>query len=151
MTTKRELLAQAMEEFGVSDATFDISPEETQKGLTRLNRIAAQWDGQGIRVGFNLGGGLDDEAGIPDTAENAFALNLAVQWAGAFGKTVTQDLRIAARAAWNALYTARQVHPEVPYSSRLPLGSGNRLAGRQQQYFPDTDDIAGLSDGATEF
>ncbi|HEX7891469.1 MAG TPA: packaged DNA stabilization gp4 family protein [Ramlibacter sp.] len=150
MTTKQELIEQALAEFGITSA-FDVSPEELQEGLKRLNRIAAQWDGIGIRVGFNLGGGLEDSVGIPDTAEDAFATNLALRWASSFGKTVGADTRKAAAQGFNALYTARAPRPEVPQSSRLPLGAGNRMGTTGRQYFPETNEIPGLNDGATEY
>jgi hypothetical protein len=152
MATKRSLIETAAAEFGINSA-FDLSPEEMQEGLTRLNRIAAQWDGQGIRVGYNLGAGLDEDAGIPDTAENAFSLELAVRWSGSFGKVVSQDTRSAARAAWNALYASRGVRPQTARNPALPTGAGNRqgvLRGRT--YFPEPgNDVEGLNDGATEY
>lgn len=150
MATKRALLETALEEFGIT-SSFDVEPEELQRGLTRLNRLAAQWDGQGIRVGFNLGGGIEDDAGIPDTAEEAFSSNLAVRWAPAFGKTVSQDTRLAARTAWNALYVARGLKPQSPRNPALPIGAGNRRGVLGRQYFPDTTDVEGLNDGATEY
>lgn len=141
----------AAEEFGVS-SSFDMPPEKLQNGLTRLNRIAAEWDGKGIRVGYNLGGGLDDPAGIPDTAENCFTLNLAVQWAASFGKTVSPDTKVAAKQALNSLLVARRVMPEVPYPAHMPVGTGNRGVGvKGRQYFPESTDIPGLNDGATEY
>src|SRR5205823_3620714 len=76
MATKRALILSALGEIGLADYLFDASPEDLQDALDRLNRMAAQWDGQGIRVGFNLGGGLDDESGVPDSCEEAFYTNL---------------------------------------------------------------------------
>lgn len=150
MSTKRSLIEQAAGEFGISSG-FDLTPEELQDGLTRLNRIAAQWDGQGIRVGYNLGAGIEEEAGIPDTAEQAFILALAVGWAGSFGKQVTQDTRIAARQAWGALYASLGRRPVQPRNPALPLGAGNKTGVHGQQYFPETTEVEGLNDGATEY
>lgn len=150
MATKRALILQAAEEFGIS-SEFDISPEEMQSGLTRLNRIAAGWDGKGIRVGFNLGGDLDAEAGIPDTAENCFALNLAVQWAPSFGKAISLDTKVAAKQAFSDLYVSLQRLPKAPRPSHLPVGSGNRGGVTGPQYFPDTTEVEGLNDGAAEY
>lgn len=150
MTTKRALLLTAAEEFGITSA-FDISPEEMQSGLTRLDRIAAQWDGKGIRVGYNLGGDLDSESGIPDTAENCFSLNVAVQWASSFGKSVSMDVKAAAKQAFNDLYVSLARLPQAPRSPALPIGAGNRVRVLGRHYFPDTTDVEGLNNGATEY
>lgn len=150
MTTKQQLIEQAAAEFGIS-SSFDIPAEKLQEGLARLNRIAAMWDGKGIRVGFNLGGGLADSAGIPDTCENAFALALAVQWAASFGKMVSVDTKVAAKDALNALMISRRTMPEVPYPPGLPVGTGSRIGVMGRQYFPATTEVPGLNDGATEY
>jgi hypothetical protein len=150
MATKRDLIESALEEFGIN-SSFDIAPEELQRGLTRLNRIAAQWDGLGVRVGFNLGGGLDDDAGIPDTAQDAFAAALSVRWAGSFGKTVSNDTKKAAAQGFNALYTARGVLPQTPMPPNMPVGRGSRRGVLSPQYYPPTSEVPGLNDGATEY
>lgn len=150
MTTKQELIEQAAEEFGVTSA-FGLSPEELQSGLARLNRLAAQWDGMGVRVGYSFGGGLEDSAGIPDTAENAFALNLAVQWGPSFGKAISLETKVAAKAAFNALLTARALRPQTQLPAHLPMGAGSRRGVREQQYFQPSEEVPGLNEGATEY
>lgn len=150
MTTKRALILTAAESFGIN-SDFDLSPEELASGLKRLDGIAAEWDGVGIRVGYNLGGGLDDEAGIPDTANECFSANLAVRWAASFGKMVSPDVKVAATRGFNALYVSRGVKPQAPMSSRLPLGAGNRRGVLSQQYFTDDGEVPGLNDGAEEY
>src|SRR5205085_9328244 len=125
MTTKRDLILLAAEEFGVGSA-FDLSPEDLQSGLRRLDNLAAEWDGKTIRVGNNLGGGLDDSAGIPDTANSAFVSNLAVRWAPSMGKVVSSDTRTTAREGFNTLYGSMQRKPQAPRPSHLPVGAGNR-------------------------
>lgn len=144
MATKQELIEQAAGEFGIGSG-FDLSPEELLDGLRRLNRLAAQWTAQGIDVGYDQAAALGDESGIPDTAEHAFATNLAVAWAPAFGKQVSQDTRSAARAGWNALYTSLKVRPQMAQAPRLPLGQGFKRSVIDQQFFPDPGDtVEGL-------
>lgn len=150
MTTKRDLLLLAAEEFGIG-STFDISPEDLQSGLKRLDNLAAEWDGKTIRVGYNFGGGLDDAAGIPDTANSAFVANLALRWASSMGKMASPDTKVAAREGFNALYTALARRPQAPRPSHLPVGAGNRVGVLGQQYFPATSEVEGLNDGATEY
>ncbi|RBL65198.1 hypothetical protein C3E98_044350, partial [Pseudomonas sp. MWU13-2625] len=70
MATKQELVDGAYEEIVLAGYVFDLSPEERETGLRRLDRLAAEWDALGIRVGYNLasadGSSLEDESGLPD-------------------------------------------------------------------------------------
>lgn len=151
MATKRELIGQAFEELGIASYIFDATPEELQSAKKRLDRIAAQWDGIGISVGYDLGGELDDESGIPDTNENCFALHLAIAIAPSFGKAVTQDTRTAASTAWNAMYVSRGVMPTVSQPDFMPRGVGQKRGQMERQYFEGGTDVEGLDEGATDY
>lgn len=146
MSTKRALIEQALSEFGIT-SSFDIEPEELQRGLVRLDRMAAQWATKSI-TGYDPAAGLEDESGVAAGSENAYALNLAVQWAGTFGKTVSQDTRIAAKNAWGDLYVSMQLRPIVPRSPALPVGTGNKPSVIGQQFFPETTGVDGLGAGS---
>lgn len=151
MSTKLELISSALAELGLAQYVFDASAEKLEEALNRFNRMAAQWDGMGIRVGYNFGSDINAESGVPDTAEDCFVLNGALRIAPTFGKTPSPDTRVAASKAFNALYVARRQMPEVPYPSNLPVGVGNQRGVMGQQYFPETDEVTGLNDGATEY
>ncbi len=153
MSTKRSLIAQAFDEFGLAEYVFDATPEELQSAFVRLQRQMTQWDGIGIRTGYILAGNIDAESGLPDTAENAVALNLAVACAPSYGKVLSVDTKVAAKMALNALMTALQQRPEVPYPRRLPIGTGNDRDVLDPQYFgPGSGDaVPGLNDGALEY
>jgi len=151
MATKLALISSALGEIGLAQYVFDASPERLQDALTRLDRLAAEWDGLGIRVGYSFGDDINAQSGIPDTAEQCFALTLALRLAPTFGKTPSAETKIAAKSAFNAMYVARRQMPEVPWPSSMPVGSGNRTGVMGQGYFPETTEIAGLNDGATEY
>lgn len=151
MTTKRALIEAAVAELIGPQFALSLSPERLQDALGRINRMAAQWDGIGIRVGFNIGGGLEAESGIPDTAEECFVLNGALRIAPTFGKSPSADTRKGAAMAFNALYTSLGRTPLAPRSPALPIGAGNRAGVLERQYFPDTTEVEGLNDGATEY
>ena len=151
MTTKRSLIEAAVAELIGPQFALSLSPERLQDALGRVNRMAAQWDGIGIRVGFNLGGGIDAESGIPDTAEECFVLNGALRIAPTFGKSPSAETKKNAAAAFNALYVSLGRTPLAPRSAALPMGAGNRVGVLERQYFPDTTEVEGLNDGATEY
>lgn len=152
MSTKRDLIAGAFEELGMADYIFDATPEELQSALKRMNRMAAMWDGLMIRLGYSMGADIDAESGIPDTAEECFTLQLAIRIASSFGKTPSTDTKINARTALNALLATNAKRPIMSLPSILPVGAGNRGTGvLGQQYFPETTEVEGLNDGATEY
>lgn len=147
MTTKREIVRQAYEEIGLGDYVFDMSPEMQQAALVRLDRLAAQWDATGLRFGFVLGGTLATESGLPDTSIGAYALNLALSIAPTIGKMVSQETRIAAREAKNALMITNYVIPQVQYPQMMPVGRGNQRAVKDNPYFNPPDPLTTGQDG----
>jgi len=152
MATKREIVDQALTEIGLARYIFDATPEELQSFLKRLDRMAAKWDGIGIRVGYNLGGDLNSESGLPDTAIDCFATNLGVLMAPTFGKTLSPVTIINAKQSYNDLMTSMRTRVQVPYPSRLPIGTGNKQDVLQTQYFgPDSGAVPGLDAGPLEY
>lgn len=151
MTTKRDLIAAALGELGLAEYIFDASADELEDALNRMNRMAAQWDGMGLRLGYSMSTDIDAESGLPDTAEEAFTTNLALRLAPTFGKTPSPETKVAAKQAFNALYVARRPRPEMQLPGNLPMGAGNRRGVMEQQYFQPGDDVPGLNDGATEY
>lgn len=151
MSTKREIVASALGEIGLASYIFDATPEQLADAVKRLNGLFAGWDGIGIRVGYNFGTDIEAESGIPDTAEECAYTNLALRIAPTYGKMVSPETKIAAKNGFNVLYAARRPLPQAPMPSRLPLGAGNRRGVLSPQYFPATDEVEGLNDGATEY
>lgn len=151
MSTKREIIASALGEIGLAGYIFDATPEQLEDARSRLDRLFAGWDGVGIRVGYNFGTNIDAESGIPNTAEECAYTHLALRIAPSYGKMVSPDTKVAAKNGFNALYAARRPMPQAPRSPALPLGAGNRRGVLNEQYFPDTTEVEGLNDGATEY
>jgi hypothetical protein len=151
VATKRDLIAAALEELGMAEYIFDATPEELQSFLRRLDAIAAEWDGQRVRVGYNFGTDITAQAGIPDTARDCFSLHLAIRMAPSFGKAVSGDTRVAAAQAFNAMLVARRVMPEVQLPAGMPVGTGTKRGVMEPQYFQPSSDVPGLNDGATEY
>lgn len=151
MTTKLALISSAFTELGLANYVFDLSPEMQQDALARANRMAAMWDGMLVRLGYSMGTDINGEAGLPDTAEECFVLQLAMRLAPTVGKSVSMETRLNARNALNALLTAAAKRPQQAYPAHLPNGSGNRRGVLERQYFQTTDETEGLNDGALEY
>lgn len=129
--TRRQYINAAMIEIGIAEYDFDIQPEQYQTAQRRLDAMILTWNGRGLRLGPNIaasidGSQLDVDVGIPDIANEAVILNLAVALAPSFGKTVSPDTKTGARFALNTVF-ARFAKPiEQQFPGTLPLGSGNK-------------------------
>ncbi|MEZ7524011.1 packaged DNA stabilization gp4 family protein [Burkholderia vietnamiensis] len=155
MATKRELVEAAYEEIGLAGYVFDLTDEERDTALRRLDRLASQWDAKGIRLGYNLppsadASSLDDDAGIPDWAEQAFYTNLALRLAPTVGKQVSQDTRIAARDGYRTLLMGNYEIPQMQMPRHMPIGTGNRRNTKNQQFFAPVDRVTTTHDATLE-
>jgi hypothetical protein len=155
MTTKLELIEDAYAEIGLANYVFDLQPEELTAALNRLDRMAAGFDARGIRLGYNLpssagASSTNDIAGIPDWAEDAFITNLALRLAPSKGKQVSPDLRTAARAGYKTLLMGDYSIPKMQMPRTMPIGSGNRRATKNQQFYTPVNRVTTTHDALLE-
>jgi hypothetical protein len=152
--TKRQLIDQAFEELALAGHEFDITPEEQQNALRRLDTMVATWEARGIRIGYLLpstpdGSDLDQSSGLPDSAVEAAYMNLAVRLAAGYGKALPPDTRRVAREAYETLLWAAAQPIEQQLPNTLPRGAGNKPWRTVNQPFfgrPD-DSPLGISQG----
>lgn len=129
--TRRQFINASLNEIGLADYDFDIDPAQYQTAARRLDAMLLEWNARGIRLGPNIaasiaGTGLDDDMGLPDIANEAVILGLAVKVAPSYGKTVSPDTKTGAKFALNTVM-ARFASP-IPqrFPTTLPLGAGNK-------------------------
>ena len=105
--TKKQIITEAFTEIGKGSYSFDSQPEEYQTALRRLDAMMATWGATAnIRIGYVGGNGfgdIDAESTVPDWAVAAMYLNLAINLAPSYGKTVSPDTKINAKAALDAV------------------------------------------------
>lgn len=128
--TKRDLIIEALGELGLG-ATFDITAEEYDSALRRLDTMLAVWDAKGIRLGYPLpatpdASDLDQDSNLPDAALEPVYLNLALRLAPGYGKTVSIDSRRNASDGYDRLQidAAQPLPPQQP--NTMPRGAGNK-------------------------
>lgn len=131
MWTKRELIDAAFAELALAGYAFDITPEEQQNALRRLDTMLATWDGTGVRLGYALPASPDDSdldqpSGLPDTAVEAVYMHLAIRLASGIGKVLTSDQRRIAREAFAPLMRAAAQPQRQQLPAGMPLGAGVR-------------------------
>lgn len=130
--TKRQFITQAFEEIGLAAYVFDLTPEQLDSALRRMDAMVAGWNANGVRIGYPLpvspeDSDLDADSGVPDFANEAIYLNLAVRLAPGFGKTIAVETKVGADMAYSNM--ANQV--AIPTHERqmpqtLPRGQGTK-------------------------
>lgn len=130
--TKRQLITQAFEEIGLAAYVFDLTPEQLQSALRRMDAMVAGWNSNGVRIGYPLpsspdASNIDADSGIPDYANEAVFLGLAVRLAPSYGKQISQETKAWADNAYSNM--ANQVAvptPERQMPNTLPRGQGSK-------------------------
>jgi hypothetical protein len=141
--TKKQLIDQAFSEIGFGP-DFNVTADECENALRRLDSMMAEWNGKGIRVSYALPGGvdesnIDDDSGLPDVANEAVFMNLAIRLAPGYGKQLSQDTRITAKQGYNTLLSRAVFPTPQPMPSTMPRGAGNRpwQYGNGNPFYPE--------------
>lgn len=143
--TKRQFVTAAFEEMGIASYAFDLSPEMLQSALRRLDSMMGEWNGMGIRLGYPLPSSpqdsdLDEETSVPDSANEAVILQLAIRLSPSRGKTINPATLVAAKGAFNVLLSRAAVPPQMQFPNTLPTGAGNKPFNTSGEFFPTPDD-----------
>ena len=129
--TKRQFIQHAFDEIGLSPFIYELGTEQFTAALRRLDAMMAAWNARGVSIGYSLpntpeSSQIDDRTGVPDSANEAIYLNLAIRVAPGFGKVVSGDTKVAARQAYDML-VARTAHiPERQPPAGFLTGAGKK-------------------------
>lgn len=160
MYTKGQLIDAAFEEMALAGYVFDIDPDEQLSALRRLDSMMATWGGPGIgiRIGYNAtvdpkDSDPDQESGIPDWANEAVYLNLAIRLASGYGKMLPKSTTAPAKAAYDALLSAVTSHiPQMQPMGNLPIGAGYKRRYSPYPFVPQpADRLTTGEDGLLDF
>lgn len=131
-TTKRQLVEQMFTEVSLNGWEYDLTPDEKDIALTRLDMLMWELRGRDIDVGYNFPqsigqGDLDDVLGCPDQAFFGLAVLGAERLCPTMGKTMSKESRIALNSALKAVRSAAvQLVGSVSLAPGTPIGSGNK-------------------------
>ena len=129
MTTRGQIIGDAYETLGLASYVFDLTPDELATAFRLLDRMMAQWEGDGVALGYEAATGtpaLGDAMTTPAYADEAVALNLALRLAPGQGKQPAGGLLRQARTAY-ALVRGRTLDVPRVQSARSPVrGGGDR-------------------------
>jgi hypothetical protein len=131
MWTKQQLIEAAFGELALAHIVFDLDADTLESALLTLDSMMAEWSGLGISIGYALPAtpdvsNIDDDSGIPDSANRPVYMNLAMQLAAGRGKALTPQTIATATRGYNTLLGAA-VSPTSGQCSGLPrIGAGNK-------------------------
>lgn len=134
-TTKRQLVEQMFTECAINGWEYDITADEKDVALTRLDALMWELRGRGIDIGYNfpLGigqGALNDVLGCPDQAFYGLAVLGAERLCPTMGKMQSKESRIALNSAMKAVRSAAvSLAPSSALAPSTPIGSGNKPWG----------------------
>lgn len=130
--TKRQFVTQAFDEIGLAAYVFDLSPEQLNSALCKLDAMLASWNAVGVRIGYPLPASpndsdLDQDSGVPDFANEAIYLNLALRIAPSYGKVIMPETKQFANTAYHNLVN-QTIQPILQYQlpTTMPLGAGTK-------------------------
>jgi hypothetical protein len=129
--TKLQLIDQAFSELARAGYVFDLGADVREDALRQLDAMMAEWNGVGIDIGYVLpttpdDSNIDDDSGIPNSANRPVYMNLTVTLAAGRGKALTPQTLAAAQSGYNTLLGAA-VTPTSGQCSGLPrIGAGNK-------------------------
>ena len=141
--TKRQIIEQAFEEIGLASYVFDITPDQLQSALRRLDLMVASWQAMNIQIGYPLpaspdNSNIDEEIQTSLNNNEALVLNLAVRLAPAYGKSLSPDTKATAKLLYDQLLIEAAMPYEQQFVRTLPLGAGFK---RTDQVFVNVPDL----------
>lgn len=145
---KRQFVTAAFEEIGLASYVYDLQSEQLQSALRKLDGMMATWNTKGIRLGYPIptspeNSDLDEETSVPDSANEAIYLNLAIRLAPGVGKVVSLETKQFAKDAYNGLLNKAAMPDEMQITD-LPSGAGNKPWRLEDDPFldkPNTDPL----------
>jgi len=154
--TKKQIIEQAFEEMGLASYIFDLTPDQLESALRRLDLMVASWYLKNIRIGYPLpispqNSNIDQEVDTPMQANEALVLNLAVRLAPAYGKSLSPDTKSNAKLTYDQLLIQAAAPIELQYDRNLPLGARYKRTERVFVNMPNLDPIQVLPNGQILF
>lgn len=148
MTTKAEIINDAYSLMRINGLNLDPSSSDLSLALSRLETMAAEFEGRNIQTNYNFENTPDanSEHTMARKFWHSYAANLAIRLISDFGKDIPASLLSQARAGFSFLSSATAIVTPVAYPRRQPIGSGNRRYRYRQRYYSQTVNIPNEGD-----
>jgi len=139
--SKRQFIQLAFSQIGLASY---VQPEQEAGALLQLDAMMAAWNSVGIRIGYPLpsspqNSDIDAETGVPDAANQAIYLNLAVLIAPSIGKEASPATKALAKSSYDSLSSRTVTIVEMTLPTTMPIGQGNKPMSSGIQFILPTD------------
>lgn len=131
-TTKRQLIEQVFSESALNAWELDITADEKDAALKRLDALMWELKGRGLNLNYNFPtgigmGDLDDVLGCPDEAFFGLSIMAAFRFAPTMGKKMSAESSKALNDATKAVRAAASNYvPAMDLAPGTPIGAGNK-------------------------
>lgn len=138
--TKGDIVRKALRKIGVaSNATLtDVEPESMADALEDLEDMMAQWDADGVKIGYAFSSeppNPDDQSGLDDWAINGVSLNLAIHISADYLRPIAPQLANDAFNAKTAIRKAILFVPPLVRRNDMPVGQGNKPFRTRNRFY----------------
>lgn len=137
---KRDLIQTAFEICGQAGYEFELTPEEYESALRRLNGLMYEWQGRGITTGFNFPvanslGSPEEESGLAWEDQEATSQTLARRMAPSIGKNLGDQAKAEYKGTMDAFFARHITLMPSEMGRQTPRGQGNRYWNGPRPYF----------------
>jgi hypothetical protein len=146
---KADVISQAYAQIRISGLTTQEVPEEVEIAIRELDQMMEQWASMGRNLGYTFPipdteytrtqSNPNDNLGTPPWSYGGIISNLAKNVLEYFGKPLPPEIAGKARFGLNVIKQRTFKSNDVPYPSRMPVGSGQGRyadAGFYRFYWP---------------
>lgn len=137
---KRDLIQVAFEICGQAGYEFELTPEEYESALRRLNGLMYEWQGRGITTGFafpiiNSLGSPEESSGLAWEDQEAVGQTLARRMAPSIGKNLGAEAKAEYKGTMDAFFARHTSLVSMEMGRQTPRGQGNRYWNGPRPYF----------------
>lgn len=148
--TKLQFINAAFDELGLASYEYDLQPDQINSALSKLDSMMATWNSR-LRLSYPLPSSpqlssVDTDTTVPDSANEAIYLNLAIRIAPSHGKAVSMETKQMAYQAYQSLLSLATMPQEMQFNNSIPAGMGHKTAD-SPYLSPATDPIIVGQDG----
>ncbi len=126
MTLRNTIFKRAFAAMGIPDYVVETTAEEQADAADTLDGMMAEWEGEGIDLGYTATDGEpqpDVDMTTPSYADSAIVYNLAMRLAPSFGKQLLPSVKGEAKRGYGLVVAKTMTLKAMP-GNRVPVSGG---------------------------
>ena len=146
MATASTIINKALQRLGALNELSPLDPFLQEQLFDALIDMINRWSSVNLNLGITIPTVPADELGNPESTNQAMITSLAIDSQEIVKVAASAALRKNQKIFYRQMKAAFGLWPQQSMPSSLPLGSGNNLGPRSEQYFPDVNTVGSNSD-----